>query len=396
MTCLSDEKTAGAANEASHHSTSPGVGREGFPFTSHPSLHFAINAFPGLSPPGKQAIRCRPRVPWMNDKYYPVLYCWIISDCSCMLSLQSFQTGKQARTLQPLRLSCREKVLPTDCVLSETVLVQGANKRKMKGWGLLFLLLPSDCCTWFPAATWEAVSYRAARTHDHWPTEMVQQNGCVWQCCVLCSALGAWGAMSRQGSSRRGMQEMVVETTGRLALSPPAGYTHPFLQHTHTQGPCCREAPGLLQHHHCRREPRRHFCSCGNGPPMRNNLLHWHPVLHAHRCPSACVHGPPWKYRAAHPPWCCVGRAVPPGACRQMGHSPPQPHVLSALLGVLGRHAALLVWEALLEHPRVLQVPRVGHSRAGTLAFWLYFTENVWGCKKLLSAFKCTVACGDL
>lgn len=42
MTCASDEKTAGAADGASDHSVSPGVGREGFPPTSCHSLGHCI------------------------------------------------------------------------------------------------------------------------------------------------------------------------------------------------------------------------------------------------------------------------------------------------------------------------------------------------------------------
>lgn len=42
VTCVSDEKTAEAAEEASHHRISSGVGREGFPPTSCPSLGHCI------------------------------------------------------------------------------------------------------------------------------------------------------------------------------------------------------------------------------------------------------------------------------------------------------------------------------------------------------------------
>lgn len=163
-------KRLGAADEASHHSMSSGMGREGFSPTSCSSLgHCIASLMLSLDGPAWEArgwVPC-PRVPWMNVKTYPALYGWIISDCSCMLSCQCFhRAGKQARTLHPLRLSCREKVLPTDCILPETDIVQGQNKRKIKGLGLLFLLLPSDCCKWLPTATGEAVSCRAAGTRD--------------------------------------------------------------------------------------------------------------------------------------------------------------------------------------------------------------------------------------
>lgn len=136
---------------------------------------------------------------------------------------------RQARTLQPLRLSCREKVLPTDCMPSETDIVQGENKRKMKGLGLLFLLLPSDCCIRLPTVTWEAVICRADRTHDHWPTEKVQQSCNGKQSCVLCLECLRWHKQTGKWQAREaGAGE---GDRGEAYLAPPAGRS--FLGHTH-------------------------------------------------------------------------------------------------------------------------------------------------------------------
>lgn len=262
---------------------------------------------------------------------------------------------------------------------------------KIKGLGLLFLLLPSDCCTWLPMATWEAVSCRVARTRDHWPTEMVQQNGHGWQSCVLC--LGCSKGHEQTGEWQEGDAGAGGRDGGRFALSPPVG--HSFLQHTHVRSPLQRGSRAVP------------------APPLQKGaletfLLPWKwatfekqpPPLAPHpACPQTllcmCAWSPSEIHSSTHAPMLCGASCAPKWMWADGGQPPAAPGPASTA-GCAGQAPHVPCVRSPAGAP--CSPPSASHwaQGAGRLASWLYFPENVWGYKELFSAFKCTVACDVL